>query len=99
MQLPVAMSTVIQSNLKAVGVNVALQTLEWGAYLAKLRTKEQDLFALSGLAGNEEPDLVMYPLLHSSQWTPIGPNRALYMNDKYDELLHKARRTTDQKQL
>jgi len=97
MQLPVAMSTVIQSNLKAVGVNVALQTMEWGAYLAKLRTKEQDLFALSWMAGNEDPDLVMYPLLHSSQWTPNGPNRALYKNEKYDDLLHQARLTTDQK--
>jgi len=97
MQLPVAMSTVIQSNLKAVGVNVALQTMEWGAYLAKLRTKEQDLFALSWMAGNEDPDLVMYPLLHSSQWTPNGPNRALYKNERYDELLHQARLTTDQK--
>src|SRR5437867_4105313 len=47
MQSPVAMSTVIQSNLKAVGVNVTLQTMEWGASLAKLRTKEQDLSALS----------------------------------------------------
>ena len=97
MQSPVAMSTVIQSNLKAIGVNVALQTMEWGAYLAKLRTKEQDLFALSWMAGNEDPDMVMYPLLHSSQWTPNGPNRALYKNDKYDELLHQARLTTDQK--
>ena len=39
MQSPVAMSTVIQSNLKAVGVNVTLQTMEWGAFLAKLRTQ------------------------------------------------------------
>ena len=76
------MSTVIQSNLKAVGVNVALQTMEWGAYLAKLRTKEQELFALSWMAGNEDPDMVMYPLLHSSQWTPDGPNRALYKNEQ-----------------
>jgi peptide/nickel transport system substrate-binding protein len=97
MQSPVAMSTVIQSNLKAVGVNVTLQTMEWGAYLAKLRTKEQELFALSWMAGNEDPDMVMYPLLHSSQWTPTGPNRALYRNEKFDELLHQARLTTDEK--
>src|SRR5262245_51684850 len=45
MQSPVAMATVMQSNLKAVGVTVSLQTMEWGAYLAKLRSKEQDLFA------------------------------------------------------
>jgi peptide/nickel transport system substrate-binding protein len=75
MQAPVAMSTVIQSNLKAVGVNVNLQTMEWGAYLAKLRSKEQELFA---------------------QWTPNGPNRALYKNDKFDQLLTDARHTTDQ---
>ena len=96
MQSPVAMSTVIQSNLKAVGVNVIMQTMEWGAFLAKLRTKDQDLFALSWMAGNEDPDMVMYPLLHSSQWTPTGPNRALYKNEKYDDLLHQARLTTDQ---
>ena len=96
MQSPVAMATVIQSNLKAVGVNVALQTFEWGAYLAKLRTKEQELFALSWMAGNEDPDMVMFPLLHSSQWTPDGPNRALYKNGAFDELLRQARLTTDQ---
>src|ERR1700687_475033 len=74
MQSPVAMRTIIQSNLKAVGVNVTRQTMEWGTFLAKLRTKEQDMFALSWMAGSEDPDLVMYPLLHSSQWTPVGPN-------------------------
>jgi len=96
MQSPTAMATVIQSNLKAVGVNVALQTFEWGAFIAKLRTREQELFALSWMAGNEDPDMVMYPLLHSSQWSPNGPNRALYKNDKFDELLHQARLSTDQ---
>jgi peptide/nickel transport system substrate-binding protein len=96
MQSPVAMATVMQSNLKAVGVNVTLQTFEWGAFIAKLRSREQELFALSWMAGNEDPDMVMYPLLHSSQWTPGGPNRALYKNDKFDELLHQARLTTDQ---
>ena len=96
MQSPVAMATVMQSNLKAVGVNVTLQTFEWGAFIAKLRSKEQELFALSWMAGNEDPDMVMYPLLHSSQWTPDGPNRALYKNEKFDELLHQARLTTDQ---
>src|SRR5881396_2301034 len=96
MQAPVAMSTVIQSNLKAVGVNVTMQTMEWGAYLAKLRSKEQELFALSWMAGMEDPDMVMYPLLHSSQWTPVGPNRALYKNARFDTLLQQARLTTDQ---
>src|SRR5439155_22751438 len=77
-------------------VNISLQTMERVAYLAKLRTKEQELFALSWMAGTEEPDMVMYPLLHSSQWTPVGPNRALYKNARFDTLLQQARLTTDQ---
>jgi peptide/nickel transport system substrate-binding protein len=97
MQSPVPMATVIQSNLKAVGINVVLQTFEWGAFIAKLRSKEQELFALSWMAGNEDPDMVMYPLLHSSQWTPGGPNRAMYKNEKFDDLLHQARLSTDEK--
>jgi peptide/nickel transport system substrate-binding protein len=96
MQSPVAMAVVMQSNLRAVGVNVTLQTMEWGAYIAKLRTKEQDLFALSWAAGSEDPDMVMYPLFHSSQWTPNGPNRAMYKNEKFDALLAEARHVTDQ---
>jgi peptide/nickel transport system substrate-binding protein len=96
MQSPVAMATVMQSNLKAVGVTVTLQTMEWGAFLTKLRSKEQELFALSWMAGSEDPDLVLYPLLHSSQWTPTGPNRALYKNERFDEILNKARQITDQ---
>ena len=96
MQSPVAMAVVMQSNLRAVGVNVTLQTMEWGAYIAKLRTKEQDLFALSWAAGSEDPDMVMYPLFHSSQWTPNGPNRAMYKNEKFDALLAEARQVTDQ---
>jgi peptide/nickel transport system substrate-binding protein len=40
--------------------------------------------------------MVMYPLLHSSQWTPNGPNRALYRNEQFDKLLTEARLTTDQ---
>ena len=96
MQSPVAMAIVMQSNLRAVGVNVTLQTMEWGAYIAKLRTREQELFALSWAAGSEDPDMVMYPLFHSSQWSPNGPNRALYKNEKFDALLTEARQVTDQ---
>ena len=96
MQSPVPMATVMQSNLRAVGVNVTLQTMEWGSFIARLRSKEQELFALSWMAGTEDPDMVMYPLLHSSQWTPAGPNRALYKNPRYDELLVQARQITDQ---
>jgi peptide/nickel transport system substrate-binding protein len=95
MQSPVAMSTVIQANLQAVGVAAKIQTMEWGAYLKRLTTREQDLFALSWAAGLPDPDFVLYPLFHSSQWTPNGPNRALYKNERFDALLDAARKVTE----
>jgi peptide/nickel transport system substrate-binding protein len=95
MQAPVAMSTVIQANLQAVGVQAKIQTMEWGAFLKRLTTREQDLFALSWAAGLPDPDFVLYPLFHSSQWTPDGPNRALYKNERYDALLGAARKITE----
>lgn len=97
MQAPVAMATVIQANLNAVGVLAKIQTMEWGAYLKRLTTREQDLFALSWAAGQPDPDFVLFPLFHSSQWTPNGPNRALYKNEKFDALLDAARKVTDLK--
>ena len=38
---------------------------------------------------------MLYPLFHSSQWTPNGPNRALYKNEKFDALLDAARKVTE----
>jgi len=96
MEAPVAMATVIQANLKAVGVEAKIQTMEWGSYLKRLTTRDQDLFALSWAAGLPDPDFVLYPLFHSSQWTPNGPNRALYKNEKFDALLDAGRKYTDQ---
>jgi peptide/nickel transport system substrate-binding protein len=96
MEAPVAMATVIQANLKAIGVTANIQTMEWGSYLKRLTTREQDLFALSWAAGQPDPDFVLYPLFHSSQWTPNGPNRALYKNDQFDALLDAGRKYTDQ---
>src|SRR5258707_13886235 len=48
------------------------------------------------MAASENPARVMSPRLHSSQWMPVGPNRALYKNTRFDEVLAQARLTTDQ---
>ncbi len=95
MQSPVAMAAAIQSDLRAVGITLTLQIMQWSPFLVRLRSREQDLFALSWLPGSADPDAVLFPLLHSSQWTPAGPNRALYRNERFDALIAEARRSTD----
>jgi peptide/nickel transport system substrate-binding protein len=93
MQSPVEMSTVIQSNLAAVGVKAPLKTFEWGSYLGKLRSDAPAMFALSWFLKSEDPDLSLYPLFFSKN-TPL-PNRSNYANPDVDQLLVQARQLAD----
>jgi len=93
MQSPVEMSTVIQSNLAAVGVKAPLKTFEWGSYLGKLRSDAPAMFALSWFLKSEDPDLSLYPLFFSKN-TPL-PNRSNYASPDVDQLLLQARQVAD----
>lgn len=93
MQSPVEMSTVIQSNLAAVGVKAPLKTFEWGSYLGKIRSDAPAMFALSWFLKSEDPDLSLYPLFFSKN-TPL-PNRSNYANPDVDQLLLQARQVAD----
>ena len=93
MQSPVEMSTVIQSNLAAIGVKAPLKTFEWGSYLGKLRSDAPVMFALSWFLKSEDPDLSLYPLFFSKN-SPL-PNRSNYANPDVDALLLQARQVAD----
>ncbi len=99
MQQPVAMGTAIQADLKAVGIDCEIQTFEWGTYLDKVivppEQAEYDLFEMSWIGDNGDPDNHLYILLSGEQWPPAGYNMGFYKNDKVDELLREARTTLD----
>ena len=88
------MASVIQANLAAVGVQTDIQVFEWGSYLAKLQQELPEMAALSWFLKSDDPDLSLYPLLFSTN-APL-PNRAGYNNPEVDDLLIKARSTTNQ---
>ena len=96
MQSPVAMATVIQSNLKAVGVNVA--HADHGVGRLSRQAAHQGAGAVRALldGGQRGPDMVDVPPAALDPVDAGGPNRALYKNERYDELLHQARLGTDQ---
>jgi peptide/nickel transport system substrate-binding protein len=96
MQSPVPMATVIQANWADVGVTAEIQTFEWGAFLDTLRTGDQQVFCNSWMAGLPDPDMTLFPFLHSSQHAPNGPNRFFYTDEEVDRLLEEARASTDQ---
>ncbi|MBM7661678.1 peptide/nickel transport system substrate-binding protein [Bacillus mesophilus] len=102
MQQPQAMAAAIQSDLAKVGINVEIQTLEWGAYLDKVfvpqEDNDMDMHQMSWIGDNGDPDNFLYILLSGEQWPTNGFNDAYYQNDRVDELLKEARITKDKGQ-
>ena len=99
MQQPVAMGTAIQADLKAVGIDCKIQTFEWGTYLDKVivppEKAEFDMFEMSWIGDNGDPDNHLYILLSGEQFPPNGYNMGFYKNDAVDKILREARTTLD----
>lgn len=99
MQQPQAMAAAIQSDLAKIGINVEIQTLEWGAYLDKVFVpadqNDMDMHQMSWIGDNGDPDNFLYILFSGKQWPTAGFNDSYYKNEKVDELLDKARVTKD----
>ena len=81
---------IIQANLKEIGIDMKIETLEWGTYLQK--TGEGDFQAYLGgwVSGTSDADIVLYPLLDSKSIGFSG-NRARYVNPAFDKEVEEAR--------
>ncbi|MBQ3437077.1 MAG: ABC transporter substrate-binding protein [Fusobacterium sp.] len=81
---------IIQANLREVGIEMKIETLEWGTYLSK--TGEGDFQAYLGgwISGTSDSDIVLYPLLNSKSIGFAG-NRARYSNPDFDREVEAAR--------
>lgn len=99
MQQPQAMAQAIQADLAAVGVDVTIETVEWGTYLDQvfvpLEESTLEMHQMSWIGDNGDPDNFLYILLSGDQWPTAGFNDSYYQNDEVDELLAKARVTKD----
>lgn len=90
----IKMAVAIQEYLAKVNIKLNLQTLEWGAFLDKRRSKDNHDIGMAGWSGdNGDSDNFFYELL-STATIPVG-NTAHYSNPKLDDILKQARTTTD----
>ena len=84
----------VQQDLAAVGVEAALSTFEWGAYLSATKTPadqtDRELFLLGWSPSTGEARWGTFPLLHSSQFAPKGDNRGFFASKALDEAIDKA---------
>lgn len=88
-------ATIIQSQLRAVGIEVQIRTVEWAAFIREfVNTGRFDAIIL-GWTITQDPDI--YAVWHSSQAVPGGLNFIHYRNPELDRLLEEARATPDRR--
>lgn len=88
---------IVQDQLRAIGVDIEVETLEWGAYLEGTSRGDHEMYILGWVSVTGDADYGLFPLLHSSCFGGAG-NRAFYNNPKVDDLLLRARNSNDQEE-
>ncbi|MCO6186626.1 ABC transporter substrate-binding protein [Rhizobium sp. L1K21] len=95
---PTAMGTAIQADLEAVGMKVKIETYEWNTFLGKVNPGLEGKADMAEMAWmTNDPDTLPFLALRSEAFPDKGGfNSGYYSNPKVDELLEKARQSTDQ---
>lgn len=83
-------ATVIQAQLKEIGINIEIEQLEWSAFLSASGRGETDLFSMSWSNSSGDADYSLFGILHSSMAGTQG-NRSFFKNDQFDHLLEKGK--------
>lgn len=87
----------MQQDLQEVGINVTLETREWGTYLEATGRGEHDMALLGWTGDNGDPDNFLNVLLSSKNATEEeAQNIAYYQNPEVDELLNQAQTTINE---
>ncbi|MDT8376389.1 MAG: ABC transporter substrate-binding protein [Mariprofundaceae bacterium] len=80
--------TAIADSWQKIGVQVAIESLEWGGFYARIKRGDFQAFSLDWV-GITDPDIYRW-ILHSDMWPPAGSNRGRYSNTQMDSWLDAA---------
>lgn len=92
----VKIAEAIQQDLKKIGVEAEIVTMEWATYLEKTKAGEQEIFMLGWTGDNGDPDNFLATLLDKNNIG--GNNRARYAGEEAHQLLMKAQSATSQEE-
>jgi peptide/nickel transport system substrate-binding protein len=95
---PIAMGTAIQADLAKVGLDVSIETYEWNTFLGEVNPGLEGKADMAEMAWmTNDPDTLPYLALRTEAWPESGGfNSGYYSNPEVDEILEKARTSTDQ---
>ncbi|SNX70184.1 dipeptide transport system substrate-binding protein [Cereibacter ovatus] len=86
----------IQEDFSKVGVDVSIVSYEWGEYLKKSTEPGRQGAVILGWTGdNGDPDNFLAVLLGCAATGDGGANRAQWCNKEFDDLIQKAKVTSD----
>ena len=92
----IRLATVIQHQLKQVGIELAIQSYDWGTFYGDIKSGHFQMYSLSWV-GLKLPDIFRY-VFHSDSVPPEGANRGRYSNQQIDGLIEMAEAEPDQSQ-
>jgi peptide/nickel transport system substrate-binding protein/oligopeptide transport system substrate-binding protein len=85
----------LQQQYKAVGINMEIKNVDWGAHLDSCERGEVPLFRMGWVVDYPDPDNFIYVLFNSDNFGEKG-NFTRFSHPKVDELTNKARTESDQ---
>lgn len=94
MLLPEEMATVIQDNLRAVGMQTRLEVTEFVSWMDAIRNEQNELTVMSWNVAPTEPDYVFNGILSKGSFPP-GFNTSFWSDPEMEELLAEALNTPD----
>jgi peptide/nickel transport system substrate-binding protein len=86
--LRLRVATVIQDQFAKVGVELDIQSYDWGTFYGDIKAGRFQVFSLSWV-GLKLPDIFRY-VFHSESIPPIGANRGRYEALDIDSMIEKA---------
>ncbi len=84
----IRLATVIQQQLSEVGLEVKVQSYDWGTFYGDIKRGAFQMFSLSWV-GIKTPDIFRY-VFHSAMLPPEGANRGRYRDAQADALIERA---------
>lgn len=85
----------IYSDFKKIGIELKIETLEWGTFYNDIKEGNFELFSLNWI-GIKDPDAFRLRF-HSLFTPPFGLNRTFYTNKELDSILEEASKEPDKK--
>jgi len=83
------MAAVLQQQLRAVGIRLEIQSMEFGTFYSDVTKGAFQIYGLRWIGSNEDPDIFRYAY-GSKSFPPKGGNRGHYSNIRVDDLLADA---------